>query len=125
MKSFKEGCVISETLYTYSLCWLISVLVFFSISATKLPSYWLPGIPAAAILISNSYVSLKNSTKTYTFLWIFNILIFFGVSTAFFFSNIWLSAINDPEMPNLAAELISSGIILKPNYSFLHLHFLQ
>jgi len=118
LKSFKEGCVVSETLYTYSLCWLISVLVFFSISATKLPSYWLPGIPAAAILISNSYVSLKNSTKTYTFLWIFNILIFFGVSTAFFFSNIWLSAINDPEMPNLAAELISSGIIFKAKLFF-------
>ena len=124
MKSFKEGCVVSETLYTYSLCWLISVLVFFSISATKLPSYWLPGIPAAAILISNSYVSLKNSTKTYTFLWIFNILIFFGVSTAFFFSNIWLVIINDPEMPNLGSELISSGIIFKAKLFFSSLTLL-
>jgi len=118
LKSLKEGCVVSETLYTYSLCWLVSVLVFFSISATKLPSYWLPGIPAAAILISNSFISLKNPTKTYTFLWIFNILIFFGVSTAFFFSNIWLSTINDPEMPNLASELISSGIIFKAKLFF-------
>ena len=112
-KSSKENCNVNETLYTYSLCWLTSVLIFFSISATKLPSYWLPAIPAAAILISNSFINLKNSSKSYLYLWIFNILILFGVSMAFFFSNNWLSSINDPEMPNLASELISSGIIFK------------
>ena len=41
----------------------MSVLIFFSISATKLPSYWLPAIPAAVILISNSFISLKIQTK--------------------------------------------------------------
>jgi len=118
LKSLKESCKVSETLFTYSLCWLISVLIFFSISATKLPSYWLPAIPAAAILISNSFISLKNQNKTYLYLWIFNILIFFGLSIAFFFSNIWLSSINDPEMPNLGSELISSGIIFKSKLFF-------
>ncbi len=114
LKSFKESSKVSETLYTYSLCWFISVFIFFSISATKLPSYWLPAIPAAAILISNSFLNLKNINKTYLYFWIFNILILFGFSLAFFFrSNIWLSSINDPEMPNLANELISSGIIFK------------
>jgi len=109
---------VSETLYTYSLCWLISVLVFFSISATKLPSYWLPAIPAAALLISNSFTNLKNLNKSYFYLWIFNILILFGVSTAFFFSNIWLDLINDPEMPYLRTELISSGIIFRAKLFF-------
>ena len=118
LKSSKETCNIAETLYRFSLCWLISVLIFFSISATKLPSYWLPAIPAAAILISNSFISLRNSNKNYLYLWIFNILILFGVSIAFFFSNIWLSSINDPEMPNLASELISSGIIFKARLLF-------
>jgi len=118
LKSSKESCNFSETIYSYSLCWLISVLVFFSISATKLPSYWLPAVPAAAILISNSFINLKNSNKSYSYLWIFNILILFGVSMAFFFSNNWLSSINDPEMPNLASELISSGIILKAKMFF-------
>ena len=117
-KSSKESCNVTETLYTFSLCWLISVLIFFSISATKLPSYWLPAIPAAAILISNSFINLKNSSKSYLFVWIFNILILFGVSMAFFFSNNWLSSINDPEMPNLASELISSGIIFKAKLFF-------
>ena len=118
LKSSEESWNVTETLYTYSLCWLISVLIFFSISATKLPSYWLPAIPAAAILISNSFVSLKNSNKSYSYLWIFNILILFGVSLAFFFSNIWLSSINDPEMPNLVSELKSNGIIFKAKLFF-------
>jgi len=118
LKSSKESCNVTETLYTYSLCWLTSVLIFFSLSATKLPSYWLPAIPAAAILISKSFISLKNINKSYLYFWIFNILILFGLSIAFFFSNIWLSSINDPEMPNLASELVSSGIIFKAKLFF-------
>jgi len=78
----------------------------------------LPAIPAAALLTSNSFISLKNINKSYTYLWIFNILILFGFSIAFFFSNIWLSSINDPEMPNLTSELISSGIIFKAKLFF-------
>jgi len=117
-KSSKESSNVTETLYTYSLCWLMSVLIFFSLSATKLPSYWLPAIPAAALLTSNSFISLKNKNKSYSYFWIFNILILFGFSIAFFFSNIWLSSINDPEMPNLATELISSGIIFKAKMFF-------
>ena len=118
LKISKENFYFTESLYTYSLCWLTSVLIFFSISASKLPSYWLPAIPAAAILISYSFISLKNLNKTYTYLWILNILILFGLSIAFFFSNIWLSSINDPEMPNLVSELISSGIIFKARLFF-------
>jgi len=118
LKSSKDNSNVSDTLYIYSLCWLTSVLIFFSLSATKLPSYWLPAIPAASLLISNSFINLKYSNKVYSFLWIFNILILFGVSIAFFFSNIWLSSINDPEMPNLGSELISSGIIFKAKLFF-------
>ncbi len=128
LKSLKESCEVTETLYTYSLCWLASVLIFFSISATKLPSYWLPAIPAAAILISNSFVNLKNlnksSSKSYLYLWIFNILILFGLSISFFFSNFWLSSIDDPEMPNLVSELINSGIIFKAKLFFSSFAFL-
>ena len=118
LQSLKVRCKVTETLYTYSLCWFTSVLVFFSISATKLPSYWLPAIPAAAILISKSFLNLKNSNKSYLYLCGFNILILFGISIAFFFSNIWLSSINDPEMPDLVSELISYGIIFKAKLFF-------
>jgi len=69
-KSSKESSNVTKTLYTYSLCWLTSVLIFFSLSATKLPSYWLPAIPAAALLTSNSFISLKNINKSYLYFWI-------------------------------------------------------
>ncbi len=118
LKSSKENCNTNDSLFTYSLCWLTSVLIFFSLSATKLPSYWLPAIPAAAILISNSFINLTNSKKSNLYLWLFNFLILFGVSMAFFFSNNWLNLINDPEMPNLASELISSGVIFKAKLFF-------
>jgi len=123
LKSSKEISNVTETLYTYSLCWLTSVLIFFSISATKLPSYWLPAIPAAAILMSNSFVNLKNFGKTYSYIWTSIFLIIFGVSLAFFLSNFWLNLINDPEMPDIASKLISSGIIFKARlfFSFLTL----
>ncbi len=116
--SLKKRCNTSESLFIYSLCWLCSVFTFFSISATKLPSYWLPAIPAAAILISNSFIKLQNQKKAFSYLWIINILIILGLSIAFFLSNIWLDSINDPEMPNLASNLLSSGIILKARLFF-------
>ena len=123
LKSLKKGCEFSETLFVYCLCWFGTVLIFFSISATKLPSYWLPATPAVAILISNSFTKLKVTDRKYFYVWIFNFLIFFGLSIAFFFSNIWLILINDPEMPNLSNELLSSGIIFRAKLFFSLLAF--
>ncbi len=121
--NLKKNCPPSESLYIYSLCWLGSVFVFFSISATKLPSYWLPATPAAAILISNSFWRLQNHKKTFSYLWLINLVILLGFSIAFFLSNIWLNSINDPEMPNLALNLLSSGIILKARLFFFAFTF--
>ena len=118
MKSFKNDLDFSKTLFIFSLCWLGSVLIFFSISATKLPSYWLPATPAAAILISNSFDKFKYQRRNFPFLFVFNFLIFFGLLLALSFSNIWLGSINDPEMPNLATNLVSSGILFKARLIF-------
>jgi len=121
--SLKKGCIPAESLFTYCLCWSGSVFIFFSISATKLPSYWLPAIPAAAILISNSFEKLQNQRKDFSSLVIINLLILLGLSIAFFLSNIWLNTINDPEMPNLASNLLNNGIILKTRLFFFSFTF--
>ena len=121
--SLKKDCIPSESLFIYCLCWLGSVFIFFSISATKLPSYWLPAIPAVAILTSNSYTKLQNQKKAFSSLWIINLFILLGLSIAFFLSNIWLNTINDPEMPNLASNLLSTGIILKARLFFFAFAF--
>ena len=122
--SLKKSYIPSESLFIYSLCWLSSVFIFFSISATKLPSYWLPATPAAAILISNSITKLQIQKKIFSSLWLINLLILLGLSIAFFLSNIWLSSINDPEIPNLASNLLSSGIIFKTRLFFFTFTFL-
>ena len=121
--SLKKDCIPSESLFIYCLCWLGSVFIFFSISATKLPSYWLPAMPAVAILTSYSYLKLQNQKKTFSSLWIINLFILLGMSIAFFLSNIWLNTINDPEMPNLASNLLSTGIILKARLFFFAFAF--
>ncbi len=120
---FKKGCIPEESLIIYCLCWLGSVFIFFSISATKLPSYWLPAIPPAAILISNSFEKLQNQRKAFSSLVIINLLILLGLSIAFFLSNIWLNTINDPEMPNLVSNLLDNGIILKARLFFFAFTF--
>ena len=41
-----------QSLPRFALAWLLFVVLFFSVSATKLPSYMLPALPAAALLIA-------------------------------------------------------------------------
>ena len=109
-----------NSIYIFSLCWLISVLLFFSFSATKLPSYWIPAIPAASILICKSAQILDNK-RNIPFIWLLTTLILLGFSIAFYFSDSWLVLINDPEMPNLANQIKINGLILRSKllFSFL------
>ena len=102
----------SESLYIFSLCWLLSVFLFFSISATKLPSYWLPAVPAASLLIVRSTKRLINQKKL-SIVWLFTTFILLGLTFAFYFSDKWLVLINDPEMPNLASDIEAFGLISK------------
>ena len=108
----------TNNLYIFSLCWLISILLFFTISATKLPSYWIPAIPAASILISRSAQILSLNKRNISFIWLFTTLILFGFSIAFYFSDSWLVLINDPEMPDLVNQIKNSGLILKAKIFF-------
>ena len=109
--NFKNKSQYSGSIYIFSLCWLLSILIFFSLSATKLPSYWLPAIPASSILITKSANILLNKPNYKSLIWFFTALVLFGFSISFYFSNEWLSLINDPEMPNLAEEIRNSELI--------------
>ena len=115
----------TNNLYIFSLCWLISILLFFTISATKLPSYWIPAIPAASILISRSAQILSLNKRSISFIWLFTTLILFGFSIAFYFSDSWLVLINDPEMPDLVNQIKINGLILKTKLFFTSLTILS
>ncbi len=54
----------SQQLGLFAFFWFICVFGFFSIAVTKLPSYVLPLMPAAAILIALWWSDLLSSTKT-------------------------------------------------------------
>ncbi len=103
----------NSSLFLFSLCWFFSVLFFFSLSGTKLPSYWLPAVPAASILIAKSAEILSQKKVINLTIWAFTTFICFGLSFAFYFSDYWLSLINDPEMPNLASEIKDIGLLTK------------
>ena len=115
----------TNNIYIFSFCWLISVLLFFSISSTKLPSYWIPAIPAASILISRSAQILIIKKRKISFIWLLTTLILFGFSIPFYFSDSWLALINDPEMPDLAYQIKINGLILKAKYFFTSLTILS
>ena len=105
-------------LYIFSLCWLFSVFLFFSFSATKLPSYWIPAVPAASILVTRSAQIISTKKSNISLIWILTTLILFGFSIAFYFSDSWLVLLNDPEMPDLANQIKINGLILRSKFFF-------
>jgi 4-amino-4-deoxy-L-arabinose transferase-like glycosyltransferase len=53
---------VADTLRTFLLIWIGGVVIFFSLSQSKLPGYVLPIIPAVAILITR-FISAQSSEK--------------------------------------------------------------
>ena len=108
-----------KSLFEFSFFWLIAVFVFFTISATKLPSYWLPATPAASVLIS---LSLTNNVKEEflkSLAWKFTIFLSILFSIFLFSSKLWIQLLNDPEIPNFSEELTNSFLIEKSGFIFL------
>jgi len=108
-----------NSLFEFSFFWLISVFVFFSISATKLPSYWLPATPAASILISLSLTNKVKEEFLKSLAWKFTIFLSLLFSLFLFSSKLWIKLFNDPEIPNFSEELTNSFLIVKAGLIFL------
>lgn len=87
-------------------CWLLAVLLFFTAASTKLPSYWLPAVPAAAVLMACAAGANGRSDR---WAWRFTLLLTALISGAFFAGPWLVPLIRDPELPTLPAELIRGG----------------
>ena len=118
----------SGSLVVFAISWLLSVFIFFTLSGTKLPSYWLPATPAAAIIIGQTenfrFNQIKQSSKLFDICWWSSVLFLFLISLAFlvpiFIPNLsLLNEINDNEMPNLSYKLLSSGILKRGSICLL------
>ncbi|WP_234488921.1 glycosyltransferase family 39 protein [Oxynema sp. CENA135] len=114
----------SRQLTFFAFTWFAVIFIFFTIAATKLPSYVLPLIPAAAILTSlfwseelenpslNGEGRSGRSPRRFFHVSIgLNLLLLLLLAAAFFWSRQLLG--RDPSMPEFRDLLQSSGLALR------------
>ncbi len=99
----------TTSLARFASCWLLAILMFFTLAATKLPSYWLPATPAAALLIALA-ASLP-AGRGLRWAWGLTVGLSLLIGVVFWAAPRWLPLIQDPELPTLAAELLASGLM--------------
>jgi 4-amino-4-deoxy-L-arabinose transferase-like glycosyltransferase len=87
---------------------LLAVLLLFSLSATKLPSYWLPATPAAALL-AVSVLSQRDAAVRWCVRMGACVALAVGVGMAT--APMWLSQIRDPDLFNLP-QLLDRSLVL-------------
>lgn len=105
----------SQQLSLFCGIWVAVVLGFFTIATTKVPSYTLPLVPAAAILVAQFWLAdplrLQGRSKEPRSLWLsgwLNVVFVLGMASICFLSPRLLS--QDPAMPLLGQRFQSSGL---------------
>jgi 4-amino-4-deoxy-L-arabinose transferase-like glycosyltransferase len=120
----------SSSLGSFAACWVLAVLVFFTLAATKLPSYWLPATPAAGLLIAlaaqDGEVQVQPgrapeagvARRWFPVAQGLTALVCGVLAAALWASPAWIPLIDDPEMPTLPQELLASGFVLRAALCF-------
>jgi 4-amino-4-deoxy-L-arabinose transferase-like glycosyltransferase len=108
----------SHHLGIFALFWLAVIVVFFSISVTKLPSYVLPSMPASAILVTLWWTNeLGKTQRSSRHFWVFlisaiiNVAILAALAIASFYSPKIIGY--DPTMPEWRQVLQASGVPIR------------
>ena len=111
----------SAQLGVFAAAWFIGVFVFFTVAATKLPSYVLPLMPAAAILVALLFsdemtrpLAAENAPQRRGLGvsgW-FNFGFLLVIGGAIAASPFWLKLIDDPSMPDFPQALGDSGLLI-------------
>jgi 4-amino-4-deoxy-L-arabinose transferase-like glycosyltransferase len=96
------------SLQQFASCWLVAVLLLFTAAATKLPSYWLPATPPAALLIA---LAMTRRDHLQRWAWTASIGLAACLAIIFWLFPVWVVSIRDPEMPSLASDLLGSGLV--------------
>ncbi|MEG4283023.1 glycosyltransferase family 39 protein [Microcoleus sp. A006_D1] len=117
----------SAQLSLFALFWFGCIFCFFTIAVTKLPSYVLPLLPAAAILVTllwgdiiagkepeNRRIKLEKKPnslpKSLLVTYFVNIVFLLILAGATFYCYNWLG--DDPAMPNFPEALQKSGLLI-------------
>jgi 4-amino-4-deoxy-L-arabinose transferase-like glycosyltransferase len=106
-----------RSLARFAGCWLLAILAFFTLAATKLPSYWLPATPAAALLIALSSTS-QGSDRPGRFAWAATAVLAALLATVFWAGPSWAPLIEATELPDLAQRLMASSILPRAALAF-------
>ncbi|MFM7636155.1 MAG: glycosyltransferase family 39 protein, partial [Cyanobacteriota bacterium] len=93
----------------FAACWLLAVLLFFTVAATKLPSYWLPATPAAALLVALAAQDQLDRASRWA--WRLTLALTAVLAGGFLAAALWVPLIHDPEMPTLAVELLAGRVL--------------
>ncbi|ELR98356.1 glycosyltransferase family 39 protein [Gloeocapsa sp. PCC 73106] len=97
----------SQQLSLFALVWFVTVFGFFSIAVTKLPSYTLPLIPAASILVSLLWSEIKVSRPILISI-VANIVLVFILAVFFWYSPQIIGP--DPAVIDLPEIIAASGL---------------
>jgi 4-amino-4-deoxy-L-arabinose transferase-like glycosyltransferase len=98
----------------FALVWFTVIFGFFTVAATKLPSYLLPLMPAAAILVGLLWSEQMTEPRSPRSVQISSILslIFAGILAGVLpYSPNWIGG--DPSMPNLPQVIRESSIVIR------------
>ena len=115
------------SLGAFAACWLLVIFGFFTVAATKLPSYWLPATPAAGLLIAlaaQDLVAWRDPAKPGLplwrgrLVWLATLTLTAVLSLGLLGSARWIPLIQDPEMPTLPAEMLASGLVVRSGLCF-------
>lgn len=98
----------STQLGLFALFWFTGVFSFFTIAVTKLPSYVLPLMPAAAILVALLFSSNFNNSKLFLLSCWLNVVFLLVLAVALFSSPYLLGF--DPAIPKLRSYVQQSGL---------------
>lgn len=101
----------STHLGLFATIWFAVIFGFFTVAATKLPSYTIPLLPAAAILVGLFWSDQMTRQTVGRGVWIshlINIGLALLLAAAVLYSPNWLG--NEPEMPELAEQVRQAGI---------------
>ncbi len=98
------------SLQRFAASWLLAVLLFFTLAATKLPSYWLPATPAAGLLIA--LAAQRSPQERHWWPWRLSLLLTAVLAAGWLASPLWVPAIVAPEMPSLAVDLLAGRWLL-------------
>jgi 4-amino-4-deoxy-L-arabinose transferase-like glycosyltransferase len=99
------------SLQRFAACWLLAVLLFFTVAATKLPSYWLPATPAAGLLVALA-AQRGGRAGGGGWAWGFSLVLTAVMAVGWLASPLWVPAIVAPEMPSLVPELLAGRWLL-------------